>query len=384
MKFPLLLSLGLSLTTLLPVPAAEVVQGVPRADVSFRNELQLAIDRGLAWLTANQNSNGWWSSPDHPALTALPLTAYMNDPSEKYRREPTDGITKGYAFLLSAARPDGSIFHERLINYNTSISMMALVAARNSAYDDVLLRARGYLARAQLDLDQKGPADNVMDGGFGYSHTNTAADLSNTILALEAMRASDHLRRDRPGAAQDLNWDAAIHFLQNCQNLAAYNPKSSSDARDTGGFYYDPSSSKAGGSTNAEGRVSLRSYGSMSYAGLLSYIYADVKADDPRVAAVKEWLRSNYTIEENPGMGQQGYYYYLHTMTKALIAAGTEQIELKTGRKVDWRREVAMRLLDLQKKDGSWTNTSNRFMEQDPVLVTSYALLSLEMLWPRF
>jgi squalene-hopene/tetraprenyl-beta-curcumene cyclase len=70
-------------------------------------------------------------------------------------------------------------------------------------------------------------------------------------------------------------------------------------------------------------------------------------------------------------------------MTKALIAAEVDQIELKDGRKADWRREVAMRLLNLQKQDGSWSNSNNRWMEQDPCLVSSYALLSLEMLWRR-
>ena len=50
----------------------------------------------------------------------------------------------------------------------------------------------------------------------------------------------------------------------------------------------------AGSETNAlTGRVALRSYGSISYAGLLSYIYADLKRNDPRVLAVFEWLRRN-------------------------------------------------------------------------------------------
>jgi squalene-hopene/tetraprenyl-beta-curcumene cyclase len=307
----------------------------------------------------------------------------MGEPTDRYRSHPTAGITNGYAWLLASAQPDGSIFRNQLINYNTSISMMALVMARNPAYDDVLRRARGYLSKSQLDLDESGKVDNVMDGGFGYSHTNKAADLSNTILALEAMRATERLAKDGQAGARDLNWEAAIQFLQNCQNLGSTNPKASSEPGDAGGFYYDPGSSKAGGVTNAEGRVALRSYGSMSYAGLLSYIYADLKADDPRVAAVKTWLGANYTLEENPGMGQQGYYYYLNAMTKALNAAGTDRFELKDGRKVDWRREVAMRLLNSQKTDGSWSNSNNRWMEQDPCLVTSYALLTLEMLWRR-
>ena len=56
----------------------------PVADVSFRNELQRAIDRGLTWLQANQNTNGyWWSTPDHPAVTALALMAFKGDPQKR-------------------------------------------------------------------------------------------------------------------------------------------------------------------------------------------------------------------------------------------------------------------------------------------------------------
>jgi squalene-hopene/tetraprenyl-beta-curcumene cyclase len=90
-----LLCLFACLTSAPSVPAAEALRVGGPADESFRNEIQLAIDRGLAWLQANQNSNGWWSSPDLPALTALPLMALMSEPSGRFREHPTAGVTKG-------------------------------------------------------------------------------------------------------------------------------------------------------------------------------------------------------------------------------------------------------------------------------------------------
>jgi squalene-hopene/tetraprenyl-beta-curcumene cyclase len=114
---------------------------------------------------------------------------------------------------------------------------------------------------------------------------------------------------------------------------------------------------------------------------MLSYIYANLKRNDPRVIAVFDWLRANYSLDENPGMGPQGLYFYLHTMTKALTAYGVDELELKDGRKLNWRKEVAMRLLNLQRQDGSWFNDNARWMEKDPVLVTSYGVLSLELIW---
>lgn len=60
--------------------------------------------------------------------------------------------------------------------------------------------------------------------------------------------------------------------------------------------------SKAGSVTNeVTGRISLRSYGSISYVGLMSYLYARLERQDARVQAVLQWLSENYTLEENPG-----------------------------------------------------------------------------------
>jgi squalene-hopene/tetraprenyl-beta-curcumene cyclase len=134
----------------------------------------------------------------------------------------------------------------------------------------------------------------------------------------------------------------------------------------------------AGTNTLPGGRVALRSYGSISYAGLLSYIYADLSKSDPRVAAVHDWLKSNYTLEENPGMGPQGLYYYFHTMAKALAAFGAVELQTPAGA-VNWREKLALRLIDLQRSNGSWENDNGRWWEKDPALVTSYALLTLRI-----
>lgn len=350
-------------------------------DVSFRHEVQRALERGVDYLKSTQNSNGWWSTPDHPSVTALALSAIMGEPNQRLKNSPE--VKKGYAFVLGCAKPDGGIYVTNLANYNTSISMMALLAAHDRKYDSVLRKARNYVAGSQVDSGEKGKSDEPFDGGIGYSKEGRS-DMNNTLVALEALYYSKHLVEDKNlSETKDLNWEAAIQFIQNCQNLPAVNKQEwvSTDSKDRGGFVYDPDSSKAGGVTNANGRVALRSYGSISYAGLLSYIYADVKANDPRVQAVMDWLRANVTLEENPGMGAQGYYYYLHLMAKALNAAQVDTLETKGGRKLDWRREVAMHLINLQKADGSWQNENGRWWEKDANLVTAYSVIALEIIY---
>lgn len=354
-------------------------------DISFANEVKHAIDKGLDWLAANQKTNGCWSTPDHPAVTALALEAFMGEPTGKFQKNPTSTVNNGYKFVLSNVKPDGGIYAKELQNYNTAICMMALVTSKNPQYADVLRHSRQWLTGQQIDLNEKGKIDSPFDGGVGYGDKHDHSDMNNTLTALEALYYTKYLDHDEPASANDLNWPAVIHFIQSCQNLPVYNkePWVSTDAKDKGGFIYTPTESKAGSTTNSNGRVALRSYGSISYAGLLSYIYADMKQDDPRVSAVMDWLKNNWTVEENPGMGEQGLYYYLHLMTKGLNIVNVNELTLNNGKTVDWRKAVAMKLIDLQKADGSWQNSAGRWWEKDPALVTAYSVMTLEMIYNR-
>lgn len=349
----------------------------------MRQEGMTAIGRGLRFLESTQLTNGCWSTADHPSVTALALFAGAGDPERRWAASPVR--ERGYRFLLSCVQTNGGIYVRDLANYNTSISLMALLSADEAAFRAPIEAARDFIVRSQISPDAGG---GVYAGGIGYAGKDGSlhADMNNTLVALEALHFSRQaIVRDTGKPADDLDWKAAVAFLERCQNLPAVNrqPWVSSDPANIGGFVYDPESSKAGSVTNANGKVALRSYGSISYAGLLSYIYADLKADDPRVRAVAEWLGKHASFEENPGMGQQGYYYYLHLMVKALTAAGMDELTDAKGHRVAWRPEVLRRLLELQKGDGSWLNASGRWWESDPNLVTAYALITLETLVRR-
>jgi len=352
-------------------------------DLSLKLEAEQAVDRGLAFLSKAQNEAGWWSNEELPAITALALTAFNGHPEGRYAK-PSPALRKGYDFLLSRQQSDGGIYIKRYANYNTAVAMMALLTARNPKFEPAILRARSFLVGLQYDTNEKGKVDSPFDGGIGYGSHYEHSDLNNTLLALEAIHYSRHLVADKgAGREPDLDWSAAISFLQNCQNLPSHNNATnlSTDAANLGGFFYYPGVSKAGNVTNAAtGRVSLRSYGSASYAGLLSYVYADLKPDDPRVTAVLKWLGDNYTLAENPGMGQQGLFYYFQLITKALGTADRDHLETSDGRRIAWKSDIAKRLLNLQRADGSWANPTSRWMESDPVLVTSYSVIALEML----
>ena len=127
----------------------------------------------------------------------------------------------------------------------------------------------------------------------------------------------------------------------------------------------------------------LRSYGSMTYAGLKSMIYAGVQRDDPRVKAALKWLRLHYDVKSNPGMGEAGLFYYYQTFAKALEALGSDEFVDEAGNKHDWRADLRTELARRQLPDGSWVNATDRWYEGDPSLVTGYSLLALADCHPK-
>lgn len=361
----------------------------PPVSQSIAQEARAAINRGLNWLEAKQAADGSWSNPDFPALTALPLWAFAQSGANR-----TQAMDRAVANLLTSVNPDGSICRMPkevkkgggLCNYNTAIAMVALNAVGRPDLVPVVQKARQVVAGSQH------LGDDMYQGGMGYdpSTGRPYADLSNSYLAYEAMRLTENVEDQRKAgeAKADLDWEAAQKFIQRVQNLPGSNDQAwaSNDPAERGGFAYKPDSSMAGTTTNEDGTVRLRSYGSMTYAGLLSFIYAKVDKNDTRVKSAFEWTVRHWSLEENPGMGQQGLFYFYNTLAKALAAYGDETIVRADGTRVSWREELIRKLISLQKTEadgtGYWVNPEGRWWEADPVLVTSYSLLALEIALP--
>ncbi|MES2568897.1 MAG: prenyltransferase/squalene oxidase repeat-containing protein, partial [Verrucomicrobiota bacterium] len=332
MKLPFLI-LTTAILTCSPLLAEEPIAQKSELASLTRSQIETAIGRGLEWLAANQKPEGNWSNAEHPALTALPLIAFHREPTGKYRDGKSPFLTKGFDFIRAKVQPDGGIYVKGLSNYNTSLALLALLETHDAKDEPLIARARDFIIAQQA----RGMANESLEGGIGYGPTGVSPkrqhpDLDNTYIALESLHA---FRASRPNAEpkNDLNWQAAIDFISRTQNLPSHNPKGSAEPADKGGLIYYPGYSNA---DPADGPKALRSYGTMTYAGLLSFIYADLKKDDPRVVAALEWLTKNFTLEENPGMGRAGLYYYYHLMSKGLVAARVDKLQLPDGSQVDW------------------------------------------------
>jgi len=348
---------------------------------------QALIDRGLEFLKSQQKPDGGWQGEkDPPAITALVLRAFVLD--EKFDAR-TDFVARGYDKLLSYQLEDGGIYKDLLANYNTSIAVSALAAADDPRVKPSLERAIAYLKNLQWTPDMTSAEgetvqgdDDPWFGGWGYggrSRGKGRPDLSNAQIALDALR-------DAGLQPSDPAFQNAVKFVTRLQNHSATN--SAPWAGTDGGFIYGPSDNRTGESaageyTDATGRRMLRSYGSMTYAGLKSFIYAGLSKSDPRVQAAWKWITENWTLDENPGMklakpdmAQNGLYYYFHTLARAMNIYDEPVITTADGARHDWRIELIDKLAALQKPDGSWSG-DKRWMEDNPVLVTAYCVLAL-------
>jgi squalene-hopene/tetraprenyl-beta-curcumene cyclase len=343
--------------------------GAATLSSAAREQLKTIRDGAVTFLKHTaQAEDGSFSQLADPGVTALATTALLRSGLPPDDRQ----VAKSLQYLESFAKDDGGIYRDGTFyrNYETCIAIMCFAAANvDGRYDELLAAAESFVTSLQWGTDEGQSIDDPAFGGGGYGK-HQRPDLSNTQFLIDALRAVGNDEND--AAIQ-----RALIFVSRCQNLESeHNTTEFAAKNPDGGFYY---SAAAGGSSQAgeTDTGGLRSYGSMTYAGLKSLIYAGVKADDPRVQAAIGWISENYDLSQNPGLGDAGLYYYYHTFAKALDALGTDSLPAADGQLHNWRSELIAELADKQRDDGAFVNANERWLEGDPNLVTAYALLAL-------
>jgi len=323
------------------------------------------VERGVTFLRTMQNEDGSFSPDLGPGITSLVTTSLLR--SGVPEGDPVIG--KALQYIEKFTREDGGIYQDESLykNYETSLAMLCFSEVKAERFVEYTKRAQEFVKNIQ----SQGDPSETKYGGAGYGK-HKRPDLSNTSFMIDALRASG-LSEDDPAMKR------ALIFVSRCQNLETHhNTTPHNNKIGDGGFYY---TCAAGGSSQA-GVVEnggLRSYGSMTYAGLKSMIYAGVDKDDVRVKAATEWISKNYDLSKNPGMSppHDGLFYYYHTFSKCLNALGEKTITDADGKEHDWSAELIETMAKSQEENGSWVNKSDRWLEGNAQLVTAYALLSL-------
>ncbi len=330
-------------------------------------QLKEVLEKAADYLKSRQGEDGSFSPRRAgPGITAVIVAGMVRSGF----RNDDPVVARGLRYLEKSVKADGGIYDKILANYTTSVSVMALSEAnKDGRYDAIIKNATAYLKKLQNKVEE----EDVKFGGVGYDGASRP-DMSNTQYFIDALLAAG-VPKDDPAIQR------AMKFVSRCQNLPGetndqpFAKKTTED--DKGGMVYvlivNPKDEQH---TTPEG--GLRSQGAMTYGGLRSFLYAGVSKDDPRVKGAIGWIRRHYTLEENPGMGQAGLFYYYHTFGKAMAALGEDRFEDAKGQKHDWRRELFEAIKKRQQNNGSFINRGDRqFGEADPNLATGFAMLAL-------
>ncbi|MBI1367908.1 MAG: hypothetical protein GC162_04560 [Planctomycetes bacterium] len=374
-----------------------MIQPAFAVDDAHKEKAAAVIAKAQAWLKAHQGEDGSWTPQPGPAVTALVVSGLLNN-----NEKPGDdaALQKGLKYILSRQKSDGGIYDEILANYNTSICLMALGRLPNEErVAPAVKKAQDFLRGLQWADGKKDPSGKEITeahrwyGGAGYGDEGRP-DMSNTATMIAGLH-------DSGLDCKDPAYIRAMEFISRLQGTKA-NTTFGEHIEPNGGFIYassrfsndlDNLETKVGTSenekgedvdngagvyTDAQGVKRLRTYGSMTYAGFMSYLYAQLDHDDIRVKDAFDWVQHNYTLDSNPGVGMQGYYYYLYLITRALSAYGQPTLTTTDGKTHDWANEIIDKLASLQKDDGSWHNSVDRWMERDDNLVTAYSVLALQ------
>lgn len=369
-------------------------------------------DKSVAYLLSQQDpKTGGWAVPAEgpvfPAITALVINGLLMQPGID---EKHPAVKAGVDFLLKYRQPDGGIYDRVLPSYNTSIALSALArvntpearAAIKPAQD--FLRSLQFGEGAMVDGQVAGETARVgkehpFYGGVGYGN-HGRPDLSNTGFFIQAMHDSG-VPGDDPAFQRALVFLARTQMIEKGSDGKTINDMPYAKGSEQGGFIYATSLNrdKVGEGQSMAGTIEetlddgtnvsrLRAYGSMTYAGFKSLIYAQLAAGDPRLAAALDWISRHYTLAENPGLGTDGMYYYYLTFARALDARADhfpdvgQNIEVKRPgaepEKRDWANDLIDRLAELQNEDGSFKSVDDRWMENNPVLITAYGLLAIQ------
>ncbi len=372
---------------------------MPLSISSLDERIHESLSQSINYLIHRQSPDGAWRSDTYgifkegDALTPLIVHTLLALPS---KLQVLDTIEKGLDYLAARVNPGGSIDEGRFgltyPIYTAALAVMTLAQSGQEKYRQAQEAWLTYLKQRQLTENLGWELADPEYGGWGYTSplffkpsTEESVDplawpnLSATVFALEAL-----------ASAPDKEEEAlkkGLEFVARCQNLADDSEQLDRDL-DDGGFFFmakDAVRNKAGlSSSNENGPVRFRSYGSMTADGLRGLLLCGLAKDHPRVSAAQQWLERNFSATVVPGNFVEGrelvrasvYYYYCWSLAQTLDLLEITSLATPSG-SVSWREHLAEELLGRQHLAGIWQNEAVEVREDDPLVATPLAVGAL-------
>lgn len=341
---------------------------------SLRLEMEAAIAHGASFLSESQTPRGSWG--DNPCVTAMAVMAYTNasrsnhkvfshfmiepddappssdgnSPAEKQRTRPQNSvkpkalIQNALDYLVSCLQQDGSITNERTAQYNvlsTAICLQALAAhPEKGTYTIAMRESLAYLIRNQS-----------ADGGFPPNREGNS-NLGTTLYVMEALYLCA-----LNTSIEEVDIAAALTQAGTyiSRQITRENPECPSSLP---GMPSGPTSQ------------------TVSIARGLIYAGAGPGSEDLRKALTQ--LDHQFSVTENPGLGQRGYYTYLLSALKTFRICEQVGIDLSVyPRLKNWRNESARELMKRQNGFGRWRKGQSDWWENNPEIVTANVMFSI-------
>ncbi|UCE18232.1 MAG: T9SS type A sorting domain-containing protein [Gemmatimonadota bacterium] len=374
-------------------------------DGATKDEIQGAINNGLAWLAAKQETTpgpdfGSWGIDQKVGKTGLAVKKFEHhatlmgyesplDPNYPYHELVQRGLN--YLFLNAsthaivpqpAGDPDSDgdgigVGFSGGETYETGIALMAIVESNTPdsvvdvpdspvdgwTYYDVAVDVVDFLAFGQIDA-------GIWRGSWGYTDNSLNGDNSNSGYATLGLRFAESspphgFGLTVPQFVKDELGDPGlwIDYIQNDVD---------GDQFDGGSAYFQPNDTTAGYQT-----VNILETGN-----LLSEMewYGDDVATQ-RVLDAIDYIVRHWADPGNTWPGPQGWhgnYQAMFTLMKGLEAFGIEEIG-----GFDWFDEVSDSIVVSQHANGSWgPDIWDGWVGGDSVLSTTWALLTLQKVFP--
>lgn len=319
--------------------AEEEQERVPR-------KVEEAVDKALAWLAENQNSDGSWGEPNRGqafacAVTGLACKAFMARGHIPGQGKYGEKLNKGIRFILSKQQTDGLLSSNGSGNasmYEHGICCAMLGEAFGMVDDQLKRDIREALKKAvKLTLDAQASKKSRPEhqGGWRYTRAALDSDISVTGWQLMALRAAANCGAYVPKTALD----EGREYVRRCA------------FRGGPGFTYQAQQGTPGPARTGTAIVSLEMLGEHNS---------------------KEALDGGDYLLENPvtSPNDNFYYYSVYYISQAFYHLGD---------KYDKEGYTKLRdsLLASQGPEGTWPQGQGQEMEAGEAYRTSMAVLAL-------
>ncbi len=345
-----------------------------KAEAATPTEIEQAIEDGVAWLAAQQNSStGYWQDggymggPTGLALIKLEERAFELeytpfDPCYPYKENVENGLAYLFSQMSIISTPNqpagdpntdgdgiGVYVSTGAITYETGIAMMAIAASRapdrevNSpgspvhgwTYKQVLTDMVDYMAFGQVDSGSG-------RGGWGYSHNEGWADNSNSGYAVSGLGYAESPRYGFLCSIPQFVKDELKIWIDYIQIDGGDD--------DGGSGYTSPSSANI-----------LRT-GNLVF----QMTFAEITPEDPNFQRALAYIGRKWSS------GWSGDCQAMYCTANGLWYSDINTIVVD-GNERDWYADFADNLVNTQQSNGYWYSSYGN------VLGTEWALLALEI-----